>query len=138
MERRALVSGDKTSYLGGVDIRVVDGKYVNEGRDKGYLGLTLISRRQQMSRSVAAFSRVRGIARLALGQAQASPKRFRGMKQTCTAIRACAKLGISGGRAPRMNARINTSQLSTSLARPTVVEPHIWGRSPNLRAAISR
>ena len=40
------VSDDRTSYLGGVDIRVVDGKYVNEGRDKGYRGPTLISRMQ--------------------------------------------------------------------------------------------
>lgn len=87
MERRVLVSGDRTSYLGGVDMRVVEGRYVNEGIDKGYRGATLISSKQQMSRSVAAVSMVRGIARLALGQAQASPKRFRGMKQQCTAIR---------------------------------------------------
>ena len=64
-----LVSGDKTSYLGGVDIRVVERRYVNEGRDKGYRGSTLISSRQQMSRCVAAVSRVKGIVRLALGQA---------------------------------------------------------------------
>ena len=82
-----LVSGDKTSYLGGVDIRVVERRYVNEGRDKGYRGSTLISSRQQMSRCVAAVSRVKGIVRLALGQAWASPKRFRGMKQQCTAIK---------------------------------------------------
>lgn len=46
MERRACVSDDRTSYLGGVDIEVVDGRYVTEGRDKGYRGPTLISSRQ--------------------------------------------------------------------------------------------
>jgi hypothetical protein len=43
--REELVSGDRTSYLGGVDIRVVGGRYVNEGRDKSYRGPTLISSR---------------------------------------------------------------------------------------------
>lgn len=36
----------ETSYLGGVDMEVVDRRYVNEGRDKGYRGPTLISSRQ--------------------------------------------------------------------------------------------
>ena len=81
------VSGDRTSYLGGIDVRVVEREYVNEGRDKGYRGATLISSRQQVSRYVAAVGMVRGIVRLALDQAQASPKRFRGMKQHWTAIR---------------------------------------------------
>lgn len=40
------VSNDRTSYLGGVDIRMVEGRYVNEGRDKGYRGPTLISSKQ--------------------------------------------------------------------------------------------
>jgi hypothetical protein len=43
--REELLSGDRTSYLGGVDIRVVGERYVNEGRDKGYRGPTLISSR---------------------------------------------------------------------------------------------
>mgnify|MGYP004508544421 CR=1 FL=1 len=43
---RVLVSGDKTSYLGGADIRVVERRYVNEGRDKGYRGPTFISSRE--------------------------------------------------------------------------------------------
>jgi hypothetical protein len=43
--REELVSGVRTSYLGGIDIRVVGGRYVNEGRDKGYRGPTLISSR---------------------------------------------------------------------------------------------
>jgi hypothetical protein len=87
VKRSVFVSDDKTSYLGGVDVRVVDRRYVNERSDKGYRGPTLISSRTQMSRSIASVSMGRGIARLALDQAQASPKRFRGMKP-CTAIRA--------------------------------------------------
>lgn len=83
---------------------------MNEGRDKGYRGATLISNRQEMSRSVAAVSMVRGIVRLALGQAQACPNRFRGMKQQCTQQSDRPKLGVSDGRAPRMNARIPPSE----------------------------
>jgi hypothetical protein len=49
---------------------------------------------------------VRGIVRLALGQAQASPKRFRGMKQTPAQQSERPKLGVSDGRAPRMNASL--------------------------------
>lgn len=40
------VSGDGTSYLGGVDMGVVNRRYVNGGTDKGYRGATLISSRQ--------------------------------------------------------------------------------------------
>ena len=57
-----------------------------------------------MSRSVAAVSMVRGIVRLAQGQAQASPKRFRVMEQTVAQQSERPKLGVSDGRAPRMNA----------------------------------
>jgi hypothetical protein len=47
-ERRVLVSDDRTSYLGGADIRVVERRRVNEGRDKGYRGPALISRMRLM------------------------------------------------------------------------------------------
>ena len=41
MERRVLVSGDRTSYLGGEDIRVVESRYVNEGEIRATGGLHL-------------------------------------------------------------------------------------------------